>query len=117
MSATSQPSAPAVAVVGLTLEQLTELLEQAAARGAAQALAQQQDSYLTPTAAAEYIYGRADRLDAFHKLRKRFPEIDLASTGDGRFRRWKRSGLDQWLAAKPSALLDRRRKENKVLAA
>lgn len=87
--------------VTLSRADLELLLEQAAARGAAQVLSLQQAEYMGMAQASAYVYGRSDRVEAFRAMRLRYPEIDASSIGSGRFRRWKRSDLDAFLANKP----------------
>lgn len=93
--------------VTLSRADLDLLLEQAAARGAAQVLTLQQTEYLDMAQAAAHLYGRPDRVYAFRTLRLRYPQLDEVSIGSGRFRRWKRVDLDAFLAQKP--LFQRRR--------
>ena len=100
----SIPSPAPVIFVSLTVDELAKIIEQAVARGAVTALAQQQEAYLPPPEACAYIYGKPGMLSAFNKLRSRYPEIDENSVGTGRFRRWRRSSLDQFLATKPNAI-------------
>lgn len=113
MPATQQTPPPPhlnkIAIVTLSSDELALLLEQAAARGAEQALLRQHGDHLDMAQAAAHFYGRPDRVYAFRKLRQRYPQLDEASIGSGRFRRWKRADLDAFLAQKPQF---RRRAEN-----
>jgi hypothetical protein len=82
----------------LSPEELDERLEAAAERGAARALAAREaDVWLDAKAAAAYVYGQPGKEAAFRGLRHRHPQIDAASTGEGKRRRWKRTDLDAWL--------------------
>jgi hypothetical protein len=92
----------AVSLINLSLGDLATLMEQAAARGALHALAEQQRAaYLTASQAARYLYGCDGKADAFWKLRDRYPLLNEKSVGVGRLRRWRRTDLDQFLADGP----------------
>ena len=105
MSATQQTPPPPqlnkIANPTLSSDVLALLLEQAATRGAEQALSRQHGDHLDMAQAAAYVYGRSDRVEAFRALRLRYPEIDAASIGSGRFRRFQRASLDNFLTNKP----------------
>lgn len=111
MSAARTAPAPAPPPLPLGIEAwfagLLRQVEEAAQRGAERALAAAQaDVWLDARAAARLVYGRDDRLDAFAQLRRRRPELDRASSGDGKLRRWRRSDLERLLG---EGLLGRRK--------
>lgn len=91
----------AVEFVTLTKADLDRLLAEAAARGAEQALAVHGAAWLDNAQAAQFIYGRDDRVEAFRALRYRYPEIDSVSTGRHRMRRWRRADLAELLSLNP----------------
>lgn len=92
-------SGAAVTVVTLSAEALAHLVEEASERGAARALSQAEaDRWLDGKAAAKHWYGAEGKDEAWVQLRRRRPEIDAASVGTGKQRRWRRSALDQVLA-------------------
>jgi hypothetical protein len=97
----TQPSPNSAQIVTLSRAELDLLLEQAAARGAAHALTQRPDNLMSMSEAAAFLYGRPDRTEAFRALRFRYPEIDSQSVGEGHFRRFRRSALEEFLASKP----------------
>jgi len=57
------------------------------------------DAWLTASQAAAYLYGNADRTEAFRKLRGRHPDLERLSRGEGKMRRWKRADLDTFVAS------------------
>lgn len=57
------------------------------------------DAWLAAGPAAAYVYGRDDRQNAFRVMVSRHPDLAAMAVGVGKRRRWKRSDLDQWLAA------------------
>lgn len=81
--------------ITITPEQLDALIAAAVARALARPVPPP-DAWLGGPEAAEYVYGRPDRLNAWHRLRQRYPEIDAHSVGEGRARRWRRADLDQY---------------------
>jgi hypothetical protein len=63
------------------------------------------DCFLSPQQAAYYVYGAAGKEQAFAKMRRRHPELDAASIGSGKRRRWRRSDLAEvWGRLNPGFL-------------
>ncbi len=75
---------------------LTKHVSQAVREALAESAA---DAWLSAGPAAAYVYGRDDRQNAFRALVNRQPDLAAMAVGVGKLRRWKRSDLDQWLAA------------------
>ena len=88
-------------LVTLHRDDLNRLLDEAMARGAAQAQAVQSVQYLDNAGAAALFYGRSDRLEAWRALRLRYAEIDAISLGTGRFRRWRIADIEKLMATLP----------------
>lgn len=87
--------------ITLTRAELADLLDQAAARGAARALHDRPVQTYTNAEAAEFVYGRSDRIEAWRQMRRARPEIDAASIGTGAARHWTREALDAFVAKNP----------------
>lgn len=87
--------------ITLTRSDLDRLLSEAVARGVAQATSVSRSEWLDNAQAARLFYGRDDRVLAFRALRYRYPEIDAASVGRHRLRRWRRADLDALIAGNP----------------
>lgn len=87
--------------ITLSRDELTALLEQAAARGAALALHRDPNERFLNAAASEYVYGRPGKIEAWRQLRIAYPELDAASTGTGAARHWTREALDAFLDRHP----------------
>lgn len=85
----------------LSRADLSRLLDEAVARGAAQAIVIDRSQWLDNREAARHFYGRDDRLNAWKALRSRYPQIDAISVGSNRLRRWRRSDLDALIASNP----------------
>lgn len=88
-------------LVTLSRDDLNRLLDEAVARGAAQARAIQQVEFLDNAQAARLWYGRDGMVAAWRALRSRYVEIDAASVGDGRLRRWRKTALEELMAKLP----------------
>jgi len=88
-------------LITLSRADLSRLLDEAVARGAAQAIAIDRSAWLSNREAARHFYGRDDRLAAWRVLRMRYPQIDAISVGSNRLRRWRRSDLDALIASNP----------------
>lgn len=82
--------------ITLTPQQLSDLVADAVRRAMARPVPPP-EAWLGGPEAARYVYGRDDRLSAWHRLRQRHPELDTMSRGEGRTRRWLRSDLDRWI--------------------
>lgn len=92
--------APQIALAVLDDPQVAAALAKQMGQAVREALAESQaDAWLSSGPAAAYVYGRDDRQNAFRALVNRQPDLAAMAVGVGKLRRWKRSDLDQWLAA------------------